>query len=35
MSEADAFSWIQRRAMSDRTRKRTVAERIVAGELSP
>ncbi len=35
MSEADAFAWIQRRAMSERTRKRSVAERIVAGELQP
>jgi len=35
MSEADAFAWIQRRAMTERARKRTVAERIVAGELQP
>ena len=35
MSEADAFAWIQRRAMTERVRKRIVAERIVAGELQP
>ena len=35
LSEADAFSFIQKRAMSERTRMRVVAERIIAGELAP
>jgi AmiR/NasT family two-component response regulator len=35
MTEGEAFAWIQRRAMSERTRKRVVAERIVSGELVP
>lgn len=35
LREADAFSFIQRTAMSERTRMRDVAERIIAGELRP
>jgi response regulator NasT len=35
MSEDEAFTFIQRTAMSERTRMRAVAERILAGELTP
>jgi response regulator NasT len=35
MSEAEAFSFVQKRAMSDRTKMRAVAERVIAGELTP
>jgi response regulator NasT len=35
MRESEAFTFIQRRAMSERTRMRAVAERILAGELTP
>src|SRR5262245_43698929 len=35
MSEQDAFSFIQKRAMADRTKMKVVAERIIAGELAP
>lgn len=35
MKEQDAFSFIQRTAMKDRSRMRDVAERILAGELQP
>jgi AmiR/NasT family two-component response regulator len=35
MSEGDAFSFIQRTAMSERVRMRDVADRIIAGELRP
>jgi len=35
LSEADAFSWIQKRAMQDRLTMRVVAERIISGELAP
>jgi len=35
MSEGDAFTFIQRTAMSERTRMRAVAERVLAGELVP
>ncbi len=35
MKEQDAFSFIQRTAMKDRSRMRDVAERILAGELRP
>jgi response regulator NasT len=35
LSEQDAFAFIQRRAMSERTRMRDVAERVIAGELIP
>jgi len=33
MNEAQSFSWIQRRAMDERTTMRAVAERVIAGEL--
>ena len=35
LKEQDAFSFIQRTAMKDRSRMRDVAERILAGELAP
>jgi len=35
MSEADAFSFIQKTAMSERTRMRDVADRILDGSLRP
>ncbi len=35
MSEAEAFGFIQKTAMSERTRMRTVAERILDGTLRP
>ncbi len=35
MREAEAFTFIQRRAMSERTRMRAIAERVLAGELAP
>jgi response regulator NasT len=35
LSEQDAFSFIQKRAMSDRTKMKTIAERVVAGDLTP
>ncbi len=35
MSEGDAFSFIQRTAMSERTRMRDVADRIISGDLRP
>jgi AmiR/NasT family two-component response regulator len=35
MKESDAFRWIQRRAMDQRTTMKQVAEQIVAGELRP
>lgn len=35
MSEADAFAFVQKRAMHDRTTMRDVAERVIAGELVP
>lgn len=35
MREQDAFTFIQRTAMSERTRMRDVAERIIAGTLRP
>jgi AmiR/NasT family two-component response regulator len=35
LSEQDAFSFIQKRAMTDRTKMKAIAERVVAGELSP
>jgi len=35
MSEADAFSWVQKRAMADRVTMRQVAEQVIAGELAP
>jgi AmiR/NasT family two-component response regulator len=35
MSESDAFSWVQKRAMADRVTMRAVAEQVIAGELAP
>ena len=35
MTEQDAFTFIQRTAMSERTQMRAVAERIVDGSLRP
>lgn len=35
LSESDAFSWIQKRAMQERKTMRVVAEQVIAGELSP
>ncbi len=35
LSESDAFSWIQKRAMEDRRTMRAVAEQVIAGELTP
>ena len=35
LTEADAFSWIQKRAMQDRKTMRSVASEIVSGELAP
>lgn len=35
LSESDAFSFIQRTAMSERTTMQAVAERVLAGELRP
>jgi response regulator NasT len=35
LTEGQAFSFIQRTAMSGRTKMRAVAERVIAGELSP
>ena len=35
LNESSAFAWIQRRAMQERVTMRSVAERIVAGDLRP
>jgi len=35
LSESDAFSFVQRTAMSERTTMQAVAERVLAGELRP
>ena len=35
LSESEAFSWIQKRAMQDRHTMRAVAEQIISGELTP
>jgi two-component system, response regulator PdtaR len=35
LSEQDAFSFIQKRAMTERTKMKTIAERVVAGDLTP
>ena len=35
LGESAAFSWIQKRAMTDRVTMRAVAERIIAGEIAP
>jgi two-component system, response regulator PdtaR len=35
MKEAEAFAFIQKKAMSERTRMKDVAERIISGDLTP
>lgn len=35
MKEPDAFRWIQRRAMDERTTMRAVADRVLSGQLRP
>ena len=35
MAEAEAFSFIQKRAMAERTKMKAVAEKVVSGELAP
>jgi response regulator NasT len=35
MSEADAFGFVQKRAMADRATMRVIAEQIIAGEITP
>ncbi len=35
LSEADAFAFVQRTAMNERTTMRAVAERVIAGDLQP
>ncbi len=35
LTEADAFSWIQKRAMQDRQTMRAIAEGVISGELAP
>jgi response regulator NasT len=35
LSESDAFSWIQRRAMQERKTMRTIAAEVVSGDLRP
>jgi response regulator NasT len=35
MSEQDAFTFIQRTAMSERSKMRQIADRIIAGTLRP
>jgi two-component system, response regulator PdtaR len=35
MTEQDAFAFIQRRAMSERSKMRTIAERVIDGSLRP
>ena len=35
LSESDAFSWIQKRAMQERKTMRAVAAEVISGELSP
>jgi two-component system, response regulator PdtaR len=35
MSEQDAFTFIQRTAMSERSKMRQIAERIIDGSLRP
>ena len=35
MGENDAFSYIQKRAMSDRVTMRVIAEKVIAGDLRP
>jgi len=35
MKEMDAFSWLQRRSMSDRVQLSITAQKVISGELSP
>jgi len=35
MTEQDAFSFIQKRAMAARTKMKAVADQVVSGDLSP
>jgi AmiR/NasT family two-component response regulator len=35
MAENEAFSFIQKRAMSERVTMRVIAERVIAGEIRP
>ena len=35
MKENDAFRWVQRRAMDERTSMRDVAQRVLDGSLRP
>jgi response regulator NasT len=35
MAEAEAFSFIQKRAMGERITMRVVAERVIAGDIRP
>ena len=35
MKEAEAFAFIQKKAMSERTRMKDIAERIISGDLTP
>ena len=35
LSEGEAFTFVQRRAMSERTKMRTIAEQVIAGDLKP
>ena len=35
LSEQDAFDYIQKTAMSTRTKMREIAERVIAGDLQP
>jgi response regulator NasT len=35
MTEQDAFAFIQRRAMSERSKMRAIAERVIDGSLRP
>jgi AmiR/NasT family two-component response regulator len=35
MTEAEAFSFVQKRAMSERTKMRAIAEQIIAGTVTP
>ena len=35
LSESEAFSWIQKRAMQDRRTMRAVADEVIAGDLAP
>jgi response regulator NasT len=35
LSESDAFTWIQKRAMQDRRTMRAVADDVITGDLAP